>query len=236
MTIAVARKWGNALLGAAMAALLGYAAAGLISGAIPTHAGWRPPVAGVPVYLESNGIHVGIVVPKRAAGVDWRPIARPGGLRDPRYAAYDHLAIGWGERGFYLGTPTWSDIRPATIATAAIGSDATLVHLEHVPTPVPGGDVRRILLRPEEYRRLAAFVRASIVAGGRHDPGYGDYDVFVQARGHYDAVHTCNAWVGEALRAAGVRVGAWTPFPVTLLGWFPPEPPVPAPTAGRSYR
>ncbi len=219
-TIAAGRRWAGRMVAGTVLILGVYAAAGLVGGAIPVNAGWQPPAKGVRVFVESNGIHVALIVPKVAAGVDWRASVPAADLADPRYAAFDHLAIGWGERAFFLGTPTWADARPGPILRAAFGSDATLVHVEHVPLPAPSADVRAITLRPEEYRRLAAFVRASIVTKGMRHAGYGAYDVFYQARGRYDAVHDCNAWVGEALRVAGVRIGWWTPFPVTVLGWF----------------
>ena len=50
--------------------------------------------------------------------------------------------------------------------------------------------------------------------------GYAGYDAFYTARGHYSAIRTCNAWTGDALRYAGVRIGRWTPFPVTVMRWF----------------
>lgn len=217
--VAACRAVGHMLI-ALVLAVIGYGAAGMVGGAIPVNAGWRPPADGVRIFVESNGIHVALIVPKVAAGIDWRPLAPASDLTDPRYGAYDHLAIGWGARGFFLGTPTWADVRPGPILHAAFGSDETLVHVEHVPAPTASADDRAIMLRPEEYRRLAAFVRASIVARGARHAGYGGYDVFYRARGRYDAAHDCNAWVGDALRAAGVRAGWWTPFPVTVLGWF----------------
>lgn len=200
--------------------LAGYAAAGLAGGAVPANADWRPPAHGVRIYVESNGVHVGLVVPKVAAGVDWRGVAPGADLADPRYAGYDHLAIGWGERAFYLETATWADVKLRTILAAARGSDATLMHVEHVPAPMPSRAVRSVLLRPEEYRRLAAFIRASFAMRREAFRGYDRNDVFYAARGHYSAGRTCNAWAGDALRQAGVRVGRWTPFPVTVLGWF----------------
>ncbi|WP_425230730.1 TIGR02117 family protein [Sphingomonas sp.] len=200
--------------------LLAYAAAGLVGGSIPVNAGWRAPEQGVTIWVESNGIHTGLVMPKVAAGVDWRPFAPAGDLADPRYAAYDHLAIGWGEHGFYLGTPTWADVRPRVVLGAAIGSTETLLHVEHIPAPADGPQERRVVLRPGEYRRLAAYIRASL-ASRRHWAGYAGNDVFYEARGRYSAAWTCNNWTGAALRAAGVRVGLWAPFPVTVMGWFP---------------
>ena len=100
-------------------ALVGYGAAGMVGGALPANPGWREPATGIAIHVESNGVHTVLILPKVAAGVDWRDLARASDLRDPRYAGYDHVAIGWGERGFFLGTPTWWDVRPTTVLAAA---------------------------------------------------------------------------------------------------------------------
>lgn len=188
---------------------------------MPSNAAWAPPEEGITLYIESNGIHTGIVMPKVAAGVDWRPMFPAGDLRDPRYGAHDHVSIGWGERDFYLQTPTWADLKLSTIVAAAIGSDRTLLHVDHVPRPVADGAVRRLVVRPAEYRRLAAYVRASLVPDGERHHGYYRYDAFYEARGRYSALRTCNTWIGDALRFANVRVGAWTPLSYTVMWWFP---------------
>lgn len=201
--------------------ILSYATAGLAGGSIPSNAGWQPPDRGVRIFVESNGIHVGLVMPKVAAGVDWRGWASASDLADPRYAAYDHVAIGWGEHAFYLETPTWRDVKMSTILAAAIGSDRTLMHVEHVPAPDAADPaVRAILLRPDEYRRLAAFVQASFAPQRRSYRGYAGDDAFYDAHGHYSAARTCNAWTGDALRQTGVLIGWWTPFPITVTTWF----------------
>lgn len=218
--LAVASRWGGGAVLAAAVLLLLYLAAGLIGGAMPVNRGWRPPTQGVRVFVESNGVHTGIVVPKVAAGVDWRDLARPEHLADPRYARHPYLSFGWGERAFYLETATWADVKLATVLTAATGSGDTLVHLDHLPRPRVGPDVRSMVLRPDEYRRLAAFIRATFADDPRVHRGYGSFDAFYAARGRYSAGRTCNAWTGEALAAAGVRVGRWTPFPETVLWWF----------------
>lgn len=208
----------------------GYATAGLAGGAIPRNAGWTAPGAnaggGVRVLVESNGVHTGLVLPKVAAGEDLRDLLRGDDLADPRHAALRYVAIGWGERAFYLETATWADVRPLTVLRAATGSDRVVLHVEHVRLPATREDTRAVLLRPAEYHRLVAFVRASFApeataARRWHARGYGGNDAFYAATGRYDAVRTCNAWTGDALAAAGVRVGLWTPFPVTVLGWFP---------------
>ncbi len=207
-----------------IAAVLGlvasYAVAGLAGGSIPSNRDWRAPAEGVHIFVESNGVHTGIIVPEVAAGVDWRGVARAEDLRDSRYGAFDHVAFGWGEKSFYLETPTWADVKLRTVVGAAFGSTRTLMHVDHLPRPRAGDGAREIVVTPVQYRRLAAYIRASFRDGGARYPGYAGYDAFYEADGRYSAVRTCNAWTGDALRFAGVKVGAWTPFPVTVMGWF----------------
>jgi uncharacterized protein (TIGR02117 family) len=211
-------------LAAALAGLvLVYAVAGVVGGAMPVNREWRSPARGIRVWLIDNGVHTDLVLPADALGIDWRRIARPTDLADPRYGGWGWVAIGWGDRRFYLETPEWQDVRPATVLAAAVGSEHTVLHVAYSPEPRAGAHPHAVTLRPEEYRRLAGFVRGSFrIEQGRlrHWHGYDAFDAFYDARGHYSAIRTCNAWVGAALRAAGVRVGWWTPFPVTVMGWF----------------
>lgn len=216
------RKWLRRMAGmvgaVALIALL-YLFAGLVGGAIPA-GGQAAPATGIRIYVEDNGIHTGIVLPKHAAGMGFDDLVRGGDLADPRYAGHGWLSIGWGDRAFYLGTPRWADVRPATIAAAAIGSDAVVLHVGHLPEPVGEPGVYPVMLTPDQYRRLVTAIRASFAA--RTDPvhGYGPSDAFYVARGRYSAVETCNAWTGRMLRAAGVPMGRWTPFPVTVTSWL----------------
>jgi len=208
------------VVAALLLVIASYGLAGVIGGLIPSNPDWRPPPAGVTIWVESNGIHTGIVVPKVAAGVDLRPLVPSRDLADPRFAAHPFVAFGWGERDFYLNTATWRDVRPATVLGALFGSDTTLMHVEHLARPAPGPDVRALTITPRQYRRLIAYIRATYAPSPQRHPGYFGYDAFYTARGRYDGITTCNAWTGNALRFAGIRVGAWTPFPGGVMRWF----------------
>lgn len=199
--------------------ILTYLIAGAVGGLVPRHGDRRPPPRGITIWVEDNGIHTGIVMPVRAAGIDWGHDFPATDLRDPRYARHDYIAVGWGERDFYIGTPTWRELRLLTVIHAALGSDDTLLHVEHIARPVAGPHLRSVTLRVEEYRRLAAAIWATRRPGAA-TAGYGAYDAFYPANGRYDALHTCNVWTGDTLAATGLRVGVWTPFPSTVMRWF----------------
>jgi uncharacterized protein (TIGR02117 family) len=210
---------GMALL---LAIPLSYFTAALLGGLIPANSGWVEAERGVTIFVRTNGVHTWLMVPNVAAGVDWRPLAPAHHIEDPRYAG-THVAIGYGNRDFYLNTPTWGDLSPRIAIAAVFGRGPSLVHVEHERDPAPNEYQRPILLTEPEYRQLAAHIRRSFAAdrSGRTIPllgrGYGPADVFYHGAGRYDAYRTCNEWTGEALRAAGVRTGIWTPLSQSIM-------------------
>jgi uncharacterized protein (TIGR02117 family) len=178
-----------------------YLVAGAIGGAIPRNAGWEEPKDGVTIHVATNGVHTGIIVPTRTPAFDWLPLVRPEHLADPRNAGH-YLWFGWGERDFYLNTPTWADVSVRTVIASAIGSDATLMHVDHLLRPWE--DARPIRLSASQYRALVAAIRGSFdLARAQPIRGYGPADVFYPARGRYDAFRTCNWWTGRMLARAG---------------------------------
>jgi uncharacterized protein (TIGR02117 family) len=200
-----------------------YFGAALILGAVPANVAWRQPEQGITIFIRSNGIHTWIVMPKVNAEMDWRAYASPQHLRDPRWGRADHVAIGYGNREFYLNTPTWDDLSVKTAALALFGSGPTLLHVEHVDRPRALEWQRPLRLTPNQYRRLAGYISARfrLDARGRPIPvlgrGYADWDMFYEAEGGYSLILTCNEWTGRALRSAGVRTGLWTPFEQSIM-------------------
>lgn len=206
--------------------------AGEAGGLIGTNRDWRAPEDGVTIYVETNGFHTGFILPAQAEGIDWHAMFPPTDVSDARYhatGATDHVAISWGERDFYLGTPDWRNLDPVTMARAAIGSDATLIHIYHMTRPQEGRYARRLVISHAAYRALAARLMQSVAIPDSGPltpiPGYGGDDVFYPGRGRYSLVNSCNVWTGDHLRSIGVRVGAWTPAEHHVMRWFPERPP-----------
>lgn len=213
-------KWIGLLLGSVLGF---YLIAAWIGSSLPANADWRPERSGVTIYVVTNGYHSGLILPVSEGGEDWSLIIRPTDLPNSDNSG-NWLLFGWGDRAFYLNTPNWSAVRPGTVVTALLGSDQSLVHVDHLADPREAPDARAVQLTLVEYRRLTAFIRASIALDqkgrGVASPGYGSRDVFYEAKGRYSALRTCNVWTGEALVAAGVKVGRWTPFSGGVMRWF----------------
>jgi uncharacterized protein (TIGR02117 family) len=209
---------------AVLALPVAYLAAALVGSLVPVNRAWTEPAEGTTVYLADNGIHADLIMPVKAEGLDWRPL-----FPASDFAHADRpsswVAIGSGEERIYLNTPTWWDIRPRTIWSALTGGKRVM-HVEYVPRPSYAA--REIRLRPEEYRRLWAAVRADfrLDSKGRpiplSHPGYGPADAFYRGQGKESAFRTCNSWVANWLRLAGVRTSLWPPFVQGLVWRYRP--------------
>ena len=169
---------------------------------------------GVPVAVADNGVHVDIVVPTVFDDVDWRAVLPSGAT----VAERTWVGFGWGAREFYMNTPTWADLRfwPALKALLGVGGSTVRVHGRDRP-PV-GGHVKWLEVGIEEYRAIAAGIRAAmrLDTAGRavaiRAAGFGG-DAFLEARGRYSPILTCNEWASRVLARAGVRTAFWSPFP-----------------------
>lgn len=218
-----AARIGAKIVGGILALPILYLLAALLLGAIPANRGWEEPKDGVTIYLRTNGVHTWIVVPKVTPEMDWRPFAPGAHLKDPRWGAADHVALGYGNRTFYLETPTWGDLTMKNAFLAMFGQGRSLVHADHTHRPKPDEWQRPLRISREQYGRLARHMARSFQrdALGRTMPvlgrGYTTSDMFYEAVGGYNAFYTCNAWTGEALRAAGIRTGLWTPFSQSIM-------------------
>lgn len=201
--------------------------AGWIGSSIPRNRDWREPMSGDPaaitIYIETNGVHTALVLPKYSGQKDWSETFP---LRDivDRARPYTHVSVSWGERQVFLETPTWADLSPLTVLhILGVGGDG-LVHVAHYVRPAPADDIRPLRLTPGQYAAIVQRIEAMLPPGALseprpHYPGYAEHDVFYESRGLYTATNTCNQWTSDTLAMAGVRTGWWTPFAGGVMKW-----------------
>ena len=199
-----------------------YFAAALVGSLVPANSGWREPKDGVPIFVETNGVHVSLILPMAAAGVDLSDLIQPEHLGNPDLYG-THFMIGWGHGAVYRNTQTWGDVRSGDIGSAIIGSDDTTLHVYHLVNPRPSAFRKGFRVTDAQYRTMVTEVRASFkLTSGRSTayPAYGPNNLFYDSVGHYSGINTCNEWTAMVLRNAGVRVGVWTPLPGGVMRWF----------------
>lgn len=200
--------------------VLAYLTAAWIGSSLPVNAAARAAANGVAIYVESNGVHTGVIVPLVNQQADFSAYASADHARAAPPGA-THMLVGWGHAGVYRDTPRWRDLRPSDAISAIIGSDDTLLHVTYMTEPAPNPWQRRVLVSPAAYRGIARRIMAGFADGAAPSPAYADDDVFYTSHGRYSAIVTCNEWTGSILRDAGVPMGRWTPLAGGVMKWLP---------------
>lgn len=197
--------------------------AALVGSHIPANADWREPHEGVDIFVETNGVHVSLIVPMSAAGEDLSDLIRPDQLSDPMIYG-THAMVGWGHGNVYRNARTWGDVRSGDIFSAIVGSNFTTLHVYHLTNPQDAPHRKALSVTPTQYRSIIRQIRATFRLNDQGQsvahPAYAADNVFYDSYGHYSAIQTCNSWTGDILRNAGVKVGIWTPLPGGVMRWF----------------
>ena len=170
------------------------------------------------VFVSSNGVHLDMIFPLELVPPDLL-------TQLPHRASTTLLAIGWGDKGFYLDTPTWAELKASTAVRAMFLPSPTAVHVtEHRAVNRKWSYMD---LTEEQLTELWAYVQASFKtdAAGKFDElkgeGYTELDRFYEAHGNYSCFVTCNTWVNSALKKIGVRTAIWTPLDKGVLRFLP---------------
>jgi uncharacterized protein (TIGR02117 family) len=172
----------------------------------------------VAIYILTNGDHTDIVVPAKNDITDWnREISYKNTVSGDTTGKY--LAIGWGDKGFYLSTPTWADLKFSTAFKAAFALSTSAIHATYYQTMPESNDCKKIMISYEQYKRLIAFVDSSFkrdaegkVINIKTNANYDKNDAFYEAKRKYNMFYTCNTWANNALKSCGQTACVWTPF------------------------
>lgn len=170
----------------------------------------------VETYILTNGMHTDLVVPVKTTYIDWsREI--PFEHTQSKKTDFRYLSIGWGDKGFYLDTPTWAELKFSTAFRAAFWLSESAMHCTFYDTMTPGKDCKKIMLTPQQYARLTAFIKEKFDrdASGKVQfintkAVYGKNDAFYDAKGRYSFLETCNTWSNQGLKTAGQKAALWT--------------------------
>ena len=176
----------------------------------------------VEIFVTSNGVHTDIVVPVATPYIDWREKVPLHHFANAD-SSYTHLSFGWGDREFYMKTPSWGDLTPGVALRAALWPTPTAMHVEYIASRLTSTKRQQpVLLSTEQYRQLVLYIDASFQKENgsyRHitGSGYTEQDTFYEAHGKFYILRNCNNWVNQGLKAAGVEAALWGPLPFAVM-------------------
>ena len=170
----------------------------------------------VDIYILTNGVHTDIVVPIKNDVYDWSTLL-PFENTISKRTDFNYVSIGWGDKGFYLDTPTWAELKPSTAFKAAFWLSESAMHCTYYTKMVEGDDCVKISITKAQYKRLVAFINDKFDKDAQGkvqfistDAVYDKNDAFYDAKSSYNIFYTCNTWANDALKIAGQKAALWT--------------------------
>lgn len=174
-------------------------------------------VADNEVYLSTNGIHLGIIIPTEIMDSSLQ--------RGLKFNSTDkYLSFGWGDKNFYLNTPTWGDLTFKNAINATFLKSETLIHLTRYRSKQD--DWVKVKLTNVQLKKLNQYILKYFQKdenGNKvilESKGYSSYDDFYKAHGSYSGFKTSNTWVNSALKESDLKACYWTPFDFSVLNKY----------------
>ena len=176
--------------------------------------------ASIKIYLMKSGVHTDFVVPIKNDIVDWTTYfpRENTGFKDTTTKL---IAIGWGDKNFYMNTPEWADLTVKTAVSAMTGLGSSAIHATYHYDILSDRPIVQLYLSRKQYQELALYIQQQLVRTKNHRTVYlparnkkvvSGNDAFYAAHNRYSMLLTCNSWINRGLKACHKRACLWTPF------------------------
>jgi uncharacterized protein (TIGR02117 family) len=137
------------------------------------------------------------------------------------------VAVGWGNRDFFINIPGWSELDLSIAVKAVLGMGPSAIRATFLKSAEADAFYRKIDISRSQYIDLANFIESYFKKDALGNfinistPNtYGYDDVFYEAKGRFTPFFTCNTWANSALKSAGLRSCLWTPFQSGIFNIF----------------
>ncbi|WP_029275488.1 TIGR02117 family protein [Pedobacter borealis] len=172
----------------------------------------------IAIYIMTNGVHTDIIVPAVSAEMNWTKEIRYQNTLEAD-STYQFLAMGWGDKKFYLETPEFSDLKLSNGLRALSGLSTSAMHTTYYKNIREDASCKKIMISKAQYRQLIDYILNSFkkdetghLIKVKSNIHYDIGDAFYEAKGSYSIFKTCNTWANAALKACGQKSCLWTIF------------------------
>lgn len=171
----------------------------------------------VEIFIKTNGVHTDIVVPIKNEIKDWTSEIKFKHTKS-QDSIMNYIAFGWGDKGFYLDTPEWSDLKFSTAFKAATRLSNSAMHTTFYKTIAENSSCKKIKISKENYLKLTTHISNSFKRDLNQNiewifaHSYGKNDAFYNAKGSYSLFKTCNSWANTVLKESNQKAAFWTPY------------------------
>ncbi|MBN4061868.1 MAG: TIGR02117 family protein [Flavobacteriales bacterium] len=186
---------------------------------IPANSDFTEQKKGINIFVISNGAHTDVCVPIKNKIIDWKTLVDTTDF-EYRYHSFKYISFGWGDKGFYLETPTWAELKFSVAFEAMMLPSPTAMHVTMYDFILKESElVKKITISESQYKLLKEYIENTFALDSDQSVQpidccryAGMNDNFYEAKGYFSLFKTCNVWTNNALKTAGVKTAVWAPF------------------------
>jgi uncharacterized protein (TIGR02117 family) len=166
------------------------------------------------VCVANTLIHTNILLPTKNDVFDWHQYLAIEKVGIDAAKDYNYLSFGWGDRDFYMSTPTLADVKLSTTFRALFVPTPSVMYIQGYQKIPQNLEVKCVQVNKNDYLQLVKYIQAGfevdksgrkIRIGNGHTTNAG----FYAAMGSYSILRNCNSWAAEALRKADINTPFW---------------------------
>ncbi|MFY7811530.1 MAG: DUF2459 domain-containing protein [Flavobacterium sp.] len=107
----------------------------------------------IEIFIKTNGVHSDLVMPVKNNLKDWSKniLFKHTISKD---TTYQYIAFGWGDRAFYLETPTWADLKFSVALKATLGLNKTAMHTTFYKIIKENDRCIKLKISKNQYQKL----------------------------------------------------------------------------------
>lgn len=174
----------------------------------------------ITLYVRSNGVHTDVCFPSRTELCNWYEFVSTDDF--PENEMFDFITIGWGDKGFFLDTPTWAEIKTSTALNAVFLPSSTAMHVAYSAEPSISENCIPVKVSSKNYMKMVEFVQSTFEKNHAKielikGKGYSRNDNFYEAKGSYHLFRTCNSWTNNVLRRGDIHTSLYAFFPDGIM-------------------
>ncbi len=174
------------------------------------------------ICVSNTGVHFNIIVPTKNNFFDWHKFFSISKVDIDPAPDYNYLSFGWGDKDFYMLTPSLSDLKFSTTLKALFIPTSSVMYVKGyqvIPTDL---EVKCVRVSKNDYSRLMEYIQGSfqldikgktVRLGNGHTVNAG----FYAAVGSYSILRNCNSWTASGLRRANINTPLWDGLSTAII-------------------
>jgi uncharacterized protein (TIGR02117 family) len=185
---------------------------------------FKQPDCSVKVCLDNTGIHSNFILPEATNHFDWHQYLSIENIGKYRVSDYKYLSFGWGDKDFYMSTPSLSNLNLsiALALKALFLPTPSVIYIKGYNFLPINVEIKCVNIGVIDYLKLTNFIINTFELNKNNEilrigDGHTDNAGFYAAKGSYSILRNCNSWVAEGLRKANINTPLWSGLPAPIM-------------------